>query len=93
MEVDVGFRIGEAKRAAGIRKLWKNGGMGVKAKKMLYEGVDTALYGAETWGLREAERRRKLDIFEMGCLRSMCGLTLWNKVRNKKVRRGAHVEG
>ena len=40
---------------------------------MLYEGVVvlTALHGAETWGLREAERR-KSDVSEMGCLRSMC---------------------
>ena len=44
---------------------------------MMYEGVAVpmALYAAETWGLREAERR-KLDVFEMGCLRSMFRLTL-----------------
>ena len=48
---------------------------------MLYEGIviPTALYGAETWGLREAGRR-KLDVFEMGYLRSICGL-MWNRVR------------
>ena len=40
--------------------------------KMLYKGiiVPTAPHGAETWGLGEAERR-KLEVFEMGCLRSM----------------------
>ena len=43
-------------------------------------------------GLREAEMR-KLDVFEMRCLRSMCGLTLWNRVRNEEVRRRAQVEG
>ena len=44
---------------------------------MLYEEVvvPMALYGAEMWGLREAERR-KSDVFEMECLRCMCGLTL-----------------
>ena len=49
---------------------------------MMYAGVvvPTALYVAEMWGLREAERK-KLDVFEMGCLRSMCGLTLWNRVK------------
>ena len=77
MEVDVNFRVGETRRVAGtIRKLWKNRGLEMEAKKMLYEGVvvPSTLYEAEMWGLREAERR-KLDDFEVGCLRSMCGLT------------------
>ena len=54
------FRAGKARRAAGtVRKLWKNGVLEVKAKKMLYEGivVPTVLYGAEMWSLREAKRR------------------------------------
>ena len=57
---------------------------------MLYEWivVSTALYGAETLGLREAERR-KLDIFEMGCQRSICGLKL---LRNEESRRRMQVE-
>merc|ERR1712121_171135 len=46
--------------------------------------------GSETWGLREAERR-KLDVFEMGCLRSMCRLSFRDRVRNE-VRRRAGVE-
>ena len=93
MEVDVSFRVGETRRATGtVRKLWKNEGLRVEAK-MLHEGVAVpmALYGAETWGLREAERR-KLDIFEIGCLRSIYGETLWNRVRHKEVRRRAQVE-
>ena len=33
----------------------------IKAKKCLYEGVivPTALYGAEAWGMRSAERRNE----------------------------------
>ena len=39
MEVDVSFRVGEAKWAAGtVRKLWKNRSLGVEAK-MFYERV------------------------------------------------------
>ena len=35
----VSFRVGEAIRAAGtLRKLWKNGGLAVEAKKLLYDG-------------------------------------------------------
>ena len=65
--------------------LWRDGGLGVKAKKMMYKGVvvPTAIYRAEMWNLREAERR-KLDVFEMKCLRSMCILTSWNRVRKEK---------
>ena len=51
----------EAKRAAStVRKLWKNGGLGVEAKNMLYEGVvvPMALCEAEEWGLRKAGRRK-----------------------------------
>ena len=47
------------------------------AKKMPYEGIVvlTVLYMSETWGLKELERK-KLNVFKMGCLRSMCGVTL-----------------
>ena len=60
---------------------------------MLYERkvAPTASYWAGTWGLREAELR-KLNVFEMGCLMSMCGMTFWNRVRNEEVRRRAHIE-
>ena len=94
VEEEVSWRVGEARKAAGtVKKLWKNGGLGMGAKKMLYEGivVPTALYGSETWGLKEVERK-KLNVFEMGCLRSMCGVTLWDRVRNEEVRRRVHVE-
>ena len=76
-----------------MKGLWRNEGMGMEAKKVLYEGVvvPTVLYGSETWGLREAERR-KLEVLEMGCLRSMCRLTLRDRVRNEEVRRRAGVE-
>ena len=37
-----------------------NRGLGIKAKKSLYEGVilPTPLYGAEAWRMRSAERRK-----------------------------------
>ena len=55
--------------------------------KCLYEGVivPTALYGAEAWGMRSAERR-KVNVLEMKCLRSLvvvvvvvvvAGQTIW----------------
>ena len=47
---------------------------GIKARKCLYEGVivPTALYGAEAWGMRTAERR-KVNFLEVKCLRSLVG--------------------
>ena len=93
-EVDVSFVFGEAKRVAGtVRKLWKNGNLGVEAK-MLQEGVVVCMsqYVAEMWGLRETERR-KFDVFEMRCLRSICGLTFSNRERNEEVRRRAQEVG
>ena len=43
-----------------------NRGLGLKVKKCLYERVivPTALYGAEAWGMRSAERR-KVNVLEM----------------------------
>ena len=49
-----------------------NRGFGMMAKKCLYEGVivPTALYGADSWSRRSAERR-KVNVLEMKCLRSL----------------------
>ena len=53
-----------------------NGGLRIKAKKCLYEGVivPTALHGAKAWGMRSAERR-KVNFLEMKCLRSLVGVS------------------
>ena len=58
--------------------------MEIKAKKCLYEGVivPTALYGAEAWGMRSAERRT-LNVLEMKCLRSLVGESRMDRVRNE----------
>ena len=53
--------------------------------------VPTVTYGAETLGLREAERRL-LNVFEMKCLRPMVGVTRWDRIRNEEIRRNAGVE-
>ena len=63
------------------------------AKKCLYELVivPTALYGAEAWGMRN-EERRKMNVLEMKCLRSLVGVSRSDKVRNEEVRRRAGIE-
>ena len=58
-ENDMVHRMNEVYRAWGVLKsVLRNRGLGVKAKKCLYEGViiPTAFYGAEAWGMRSAER-------------------------------------
>ena len=48
-----------------------NRGLGIKAKKCLYEGVivPMALYEADAWGIRSVETQ-KVSVLEMKCLRS-----------------------
>ena len=48
-----------------LKRFLSNRALGIKAKKCLYEGVivPTALYGAEAWGMRSAERR-KVNVLE-----------------------------
>ena len=67
--------------------------IGDKAKKCQNDGVivPTALYGAEAWGMRSAERR-KVNVLEMKCLRSLVGVSRMDRVRNKVVRRRARIE-
>ncbi len=64
----------------------------MNAKRRLYEGVvvPTALYGAQTWNVRESERNR-LDVFEMRCLRSKVGITRMDRMMNEEVRRRAGI--
>ena len=59
------------------------------AKKCLYEGVIvlTALYSAEACGMRSAQRR-KVNVLEMKCLRSLVGVSRMDTVRNEEVRIG-----
>ena len=86
--------MNEGYRAWGaLKRVLSNRGVGMKAKKCLYEGVfvKTALYGAEAWGIRSAERR-KVIVLEMKCLRSLVRVSRMDRVRNEEVRRRAGKE-
>ena len=67
--------------------------MGIEDKKCLYERVivPTALYGAEAWDRRSAERK-KVNVLEMKCLRSSAVVSRMDRVRNEEVRRRAGIE-
>ena len=68
-------------------------GLGIKEKKCLYDGVivPKALYGAEAWGMRSAERR-KVNAVELKCLRNLTGVSRMDRVRNEEVLRRAGIE-
>ena len=78
-------RMNEGYRAWGaLKSVLSNRGLGIKAKKCLYEEViivPTAFDGAEAWGMRSAERR-KVNVLEMKCLRNLVGVSRMDRVRN-----------
>ena len=79
-EWNVAHRINEGCRAWGALKCaMNNRGLRINAQKCLYEGVivPTALYGAESWGMRRAKRRK------MNVLRSLVGESGMDRVRNE----------
>ena len=83
-------RMNEGYRAWGaLKSVLSNSGLGIKAKKCLYERVivPTALYGADARGMRSAERR-KVNVLEMKCLRISVGVSRMDGVRNEEV----HIE-
>ena len=53
--------------------------------------VPTALYGSEACGMRSAERR-KVNVPEMKCFRSLVGVSRMDRVRNEVVRMRAGIE-
>ena len=76
-ERDVVLRMIEGYRAwGGLKSFLSNRGLGIKAKKCLYEGVivPTTFSGAEVCSMRRAERRT-VNILEMKCWRSLVGVS------------------
>ena len=93
-EKDVVHRINEGYRVRrAMKSVLSNRGLEIKAKKCLYEGVivPMALYEAETFGMRSAERR-KVNVLEMKCLRSLVEVSLIDRVKNEEVRKRAGIE-
>ena len=87
--------MNEGYRAWGaLKNVLSNRGLGLKEKKCLYEGVivPTALYGADAWGMRSAEKR-KVNVLEMKCLRNLVGVSRIFRVRNEEVHMRAGIKG
>ena len=90
-------RMNEGYRAWRVLKSApSNRGLGIKAKKCLYEGVSvpTALYLAESCGMSggESAERKKVNVLEKKCLRRLFGVSRMDRVRNEEVHRRAEIE-
>jgi hypothetical protein len=42
------------------------------------------LYGSEVWAA-SADIRRRMGVMEMKCMRAMCGVSIWDRIRNEEV--------
>ena len=86
VETDVQQGVLEGSKVLGaVRRVLKSRTMSWGVKKTLYRQVIVPMvtYGAETWGLREAERCR-FNVFEMKCLRPMVGVMRWGTIRKSE---------
>src|SRR5215469_591497 len=61
--------------------------MSLGMKMRVFESivVPKVMYGSETWSLN-AKERNNLEVFEVKGLRSMCGLSIRDRVRNVIIR-------
>lgn len=91
---DITERISQARKLFGSmnKQLLSNKKIPIDIRRRLYQAivVNIALWGSESWALKEADRS-KLEAFHHGCLRRMCGLTMWDvaehRITNEHVRR------
>ncbi len=84
---EVKLRVNKVgKVCGGLKKVVKCKSLEVKVKKRLYERIIvlTVRYGTETWNMGATERGR-LNVKELGCLRSICGVTGVDRVWNEEV--------
>src|SRR5215469_3312559 len=61
--------------------------MSLVMKKRIFESivVPKVIYGSESWCLN-ARERSDLEVFEMKGLRSMCGITIRDRIRSERIR-------
>ena len=69
------------------RTVWTRRDISRKLKTRLYKSLilPIAIYAGETWTLK-AEDARRLEVFEMRCLRTIMGITGMDRVTNENVR-------
>jgi hypothetical protein len=91
---DITARISQARRLFGSmnQQVLSNKRIPIGIRRRLYQATvgNIALWGAESWALKKADRS-KLETFHHGCLRRMCNWTMWDikekRITNERVRR------
>ncbi|BDA49971.1 probable RNA-directed DNA polymerase from mobile element jockey [Coccomyxa sp. Obi] len=80
-------RAGGAYHKLSRLKVWKDKNISVKIKVILYKVIvqSTLLYGCETWAVTN-EDIRKLEVFQMKCLRRILGISLLERIPNAVTR-------
>ena len=77
-----------------LHKIWRSKNIKVSTKKKLVRALvfPVAMYGCETWTMKNEDRRRVLAM-EMWCWRRMLQISWTEKVTNDEVRRriGTHL--
>ena len=65
------------------KKVFRSRALSIATKVRIFQTLvlSVLLYGAETWMVTQHDIR-KLNSFQMRCLRDILGITLWNRVRN-----------
>ena len=94
VEADVKRRTRLAAWAFGRlkRTVWTNQDISRSLKVRIYKALilPIAIYGAESWTLRQADTRH-LESFEMRCLRVILGVHLMDRVKNEEIRQRLNI--
>ena len=74
------------------RTVWTNQDISRSLKVRIYKALilPIAIYGAESWTLRQANTRH-LESFEMRCLRVILGVHLMDRVKNEEIRQRLNI--
>lgn len=85
LDDEIIHRIAKATGAFGKlrHRLWNDRGISLRTKVCVYKAVvlTTLLYGSESWTVYR-NHIQKLDVFHKNCLRTICGVTLSNRMSN-----------
>ena len=67
-------------------KVWGDKDISQGIKTVLYKVIvqSTLLYGGETWAISESYVK-KLEVFQMRCLRRLCGFSLLDRIPNIEI--------
>ena len=86
-EAELHCRIARATgKFAQLRPIWRNKGMSLKSKMLFYRAFipPALLYGCEAWAITPVQEK-KLNAVHMRFLRSLLGVSRWDRWRNERV--------